>query len=65
MPDFLSNMNADNSSLNIRLPLTLLAFTAVALVISGINPHDRLTWVLEVFPYFIVGAEKTHRRCDQ
>jgi putative membrane protein len=47
-------MNADNLCPNARLPLTLLAVTAVALVISGITPHDRLTWVLEVFPYFIV-----------
>lgn len=47
-------MNADNSSLNARLPLTLLVITGVALAISSISPHDRLTWVLEVFPYFIV-----------
>ncbi len=33
-----------------RLPLALLAATGVVLVVSGITPHDRLTWLLEVFP---------------
>jgi len=33
-----------------RLPLALLAATGVVLLVSGINPHDRLTWLLEVFP---------------
>ena len=30
--------------------LVLLALTAAALVVSGIAPHDRTTWWLEVFP---------------
>lgn len=31
----------------------LLVIGAVALVISGINPFDRATWIMEVFPIFI------------
>lgn len=31
----------------------LLGIGAVLLVLSGIGPHDRLTWVMEVFPIFI------------
>jgi putative membrane protein len=34
-------------------PLVLLALAAVALVVSGIGPTDRGTWVLEVFPVVI------------
>lgn len=34
-------------------PGILLAVGAVALVVSGIGPHDHTTWVLEVFPIFI------------
>jgi putative membrane protein len=33
--------------------LVLLAAAFAALTISAIHPHDRLTWVLEVFPFFI------------
>ena len=33
--------------------LTLLAIVAVVLVWSGIGPHDRFTWVLEVLPVII------------
>lgn len=33
-----------------RFPLALLAATGVVLLVSGIAPHDRLTWLLEVFP---------------
>ena len=36
-----------------RLPLVLLLLTLVGLLISGINPTDGLTWVLEVTPIFI------------
>ena len=35
------------------LPLSLLVIVAVALVVSGIGPHDRLTWLLEVLPVLI------------
>ncbi len=35
-------------------PLILLCGAFAALAISGIHPHDRLTWVLEVFPFLIV-----------
>lgn len=38
-----------------RFPLALLLATGVILVGSGIRPHDRLTWILEVFPV-VVGA---------
>jgi putative membrane protein len=31
----------------------LLGLTAVALVVSGIGPHDRTTWWLEVFPVLL------------
>jgi putative membrane protein len=33
-----------------REPLVLLGLGAAALVVSGVRPLDRLTWVLEVFP---------------
>jgi putative membrane protein len=33
-----------------RLPAVWLALGVVALVVSGIGPHDRLTWWLEVAP---------------
>ncbi|SDG69145.1 putative membrane protein [Lentzea fradiae] len=36
-------------------PLVLLALTAVALVASGIGPHDRATWLLETGPV-VIGA---------
>lgn len=36
-----------------REPACLLALAALALAVSAINPHDRLTWLLEVFPFFI------------
>jgi putative membrane protein len=35
------------------LPAFLLLVVVVALVVSGIGPHDRLTWVLEVLPVLI------------
>lgn len=33
--------------------LTLLAIVAIVFVWSGIHPHDRFTWVLEVFPVIL------------
>ena len=47
-----------------REPLILLAIAAVALVASGINPYERATWLLEVFPV-LLGAPiliATYRR---
>lgn len=37
-----------------REPLMLLAIAAVAVIASGIGPHDRLTWWMEVAPVLIV-----------
>ena len=37
-----------------RFPLTLLAVTAAVFVWSGVHPHDRFTWFLEVFPVILV-----------
>jgi putative membrane protein len=37
-----------------RLPAILLGATVVALIVSGIRPHDYPTWVLEVAPILIV-----------
>jgi putative membrane protein len=39
-----------------REPRALLAVGAVALVVSGLAPHDRLTWALEVAPILIAVA---------
>lgn len=36
-----------------REPITLFFLALAALAVSAIHPHDRLTWVLEVFPFFI------------
>ena len=38
-----------------REPRALLAAGAVALVVSGVAPHDRLTWLLEALPVLIAG----------
>jgi putative membrane protein len=34
-------------------PLLLLLAATVLLAVSGIAPHDRLTWVLEIFPFLL------------
>ena len=39
-----------------RLLPALAAIVAVALVVSGIAPTDRITWVMEVMPVVIAGA---------
>ncbi|HEV2855062.1 MAG TPA: DUF2238 domain-containing protein [Thermoanaerobaculia bacterium] len=47
-----------------REPLILLALAAAALIVSGIHPYDRTTWVLEVAP-ILIGAPiliATYRR---
>jgi putative membrane protein len=36
-----------------REPAVLLALFAVGLVLSGLEPHDRFTWLLEVAPVFV------------
>jgi putative membrane protein len=36
-----------------RLPLLLAAIVLVALVVSGLHPHDRGTWLAEVAPVFL------------
>ncbi|HEX9637706.1 MAG TPA: DUF2238 domain-containing protein, partial [Acidobacteriota bacterium] len=36
-----------------REPLVLLIVAALALLVSGIRPHDRITWLLEVSPVLI------------
>ncbi len=33
--------------------LSLLGVTGIFLVMSGIAPSDRLTWILEVFPVIV------------
>jgi putative membrane protein len=42
-----------SSSNDLRLPLVLLLVVVCGLAWSGIGPHDRLTWVLEVVPVLI------------
>lgn len=39
--------------MRVREPRALLVIGGVLLVWSGINPSDRTTWILEVFPIFI------------
>lgn len=37
-------------------PLFLLIFVTIALIVSGINPYDRVTWLLEVAPVLLGAA---------
>jgi putative membrane protein len=37
-------------------PIVLIALTIAALLVSGINPYDRATWALEVFPVVVAVA---------
>ena len=52
-----------NTSYSRALPATLLLVVAVALVASGIQPYDRLTWFLEVLPVLLAAPLliATHR----
>lgn len=45
-----------------RLPVALAALVVVALLISGVAPYDRGTWVLETAPVFIALAVLTVTR---
>ncbi len=47
-----------------REPIVLLALAAAAVALSGVGPHDRLTWWLEVFPVLLGAAVlvAAHRR---
>jgi len=47
-----------------REAVMLLAVVLVAVVVSGIGPHDRLTWFMEVLPIFIAAPilAATYRR---
>jgi putative membrane protein len=42
-----------NHAASAALPASLLFVVVVALVVSGIGPYDRLTWVLEVLPVLV------------
>ncbi len=43
------------NKLSYRQPLLLLIIALSAVVVSGIGPHDRITWLLEVAP-ILIGA---------
>lgn len=47
-------MSAPAAASETREALVLLAIVVAALVVSGIGPADRGTWVLETFPVFVV-----------
>lgn len=47
-------MTDNKYSLIFGEPSALLLAAVGALVVSGIHPHDRLTWFLEVVPFLIV-----------
>ena len=42
-----------DAKVDLRLPLVLLAVVLLGLLWSGLGPHDRLTWFLEVVPVLI------------
>ncbi len=42
-----------SASRSLALPTALLAVVGVALVASGVQPYDRLTWFLEVLPVLV------------
>jgi putative membrane protein len=42
-----------STSRSLALPTALLAVVGVALVASGVQPYDRLTWFLEVLPVLV------------
>jgi len=46
-------VTAPSSQVETREAIALLVLTAIALVVSGIGPRERGTWVLEVLPVLI------------
>jgi putative membrane protein len=46
-------MTVHSKNSSAREPLVLLATVLFGLVLSGIDPYDRLTWVMEVLPVLI------------
>lgn len=46
-------MRTNEQPISLTEPLILLSVAFIALFISGIEPRDRLTWVLEVSPFLI------------
>ncbi len=42
-----------DSDLNRREPMILFAAGTLLLILSGLHPHDRFTWVLEVAPILL------------
>ena len=50
------NATSHPMPLSRREPLCLLLVALIALTVSAIKPHDYLTWLLEVFPFFIALA---------
>ena len=53
-----------NPAVRPALPAALLAVVAIALVASGVQPRDRLTWLLEVLPVLVAAPllAVTYRR---
>ncbi len=43
----------ENDELNFREPLVLLILCGIALLLSGLRPYDRTTWLLEVMPILL------------
>ncbi len=46
-------MTGQASIVSSKEPLSLLAVIVLALIISGIDAYDRLTWVLEILPLLV------------
>ena len=46
-------MNKKAQPSHLTIFITMLAVLAVCLIISGIHPFDRTTWILEIFPILI------------
>lgn len=42
-----------SSKVDLQLPVVLLCIVVLVLLWSGMQPHDRLTWILEVTPVLI------------